>query len=296
MGTIECSSSSLPLTLDAKVSALGMQLITKPDPALTMRCVLVPTMGSMHAGHHDLILRAKEHAHAHGQRTVVSIFVNPTQFNEKSDFSKYPRDLDADCDFCRDLGVDVVFAPEVEMMYPPQISIPVPTLPDVVTLPGLEDKYRPGHLEGVCQVVARLFDVCRPSSAAFGEKDWQQLAAVTAMSERLARPVEILGVSTVREPDGLALSSRNLLLDAESREQGLAISRALFAAGDARTASEGERVMCEVLAQGGFEPEYAVVRDSATLLSPKDGECRALIAGFAGGVRLIDNAPWPTRG
>ncbi len=273
-----------------------MQVITHPDPALTMRCVLVPTMGSMHEGHTALIRAGIEFARAHGQRTVVSIFVNPTQFNEESDFTKYPRDLESDTEFCRSLGVDVVFAPDSEMMYPTNVHIPVPTLPASVTEPGLEDHFRPGHLEGVCQVVARLFDVCRPAAAAFGEKDWQQLTAVTQMSEQFARPVEIIAVPTVREADGLALSSRNLLLDKKSRKQAVGISQALFAAGQARTAKEGERVMGEVLAEAGIEPEYAVVRDSATLLEPTDGECRALIAAKVGGVRLIDNAPWPGHG
>jgi pantoate--beta-alanine ligase len=253
-------------------------------------------MGSMHEGHRELIRSAAEYARAHGQRCVVSIFVNPTQFNEDSDFAKYPRDLASDTAFCRDLGVDVVFAPDAETMYPPNLKIPVPRLPIVVTEPKLEDNYRPGHLEGVCQVVARLFDVCRPAAAAFGEKDWQQLASVTQMSEELAHPVEIIAVPTVREPDGLALSSRNLLLDKNARKQALGISKALFAASDARTALEAERVMSEVLAEAGIEPEYAVVRDSLTLLAPGRGECRALIAGFVGGVRLIDNARWPMRG
>jgi pantoate--beta-alanine ligase len=261
-----------------------------------MRSVLVPTMGSMHVGHTELIRAAIEHAGIHGHRSVVSIFVNPTQFNEQTDYDKYPRDMDADIDFCRDLGVDVVFAPDAETMYPPGMSIPVPSLPDSVTKPGLEDKFRPGHLEGVCQVVARLFDVCRPSSAVFGEKDWQQLIGVTQMSEQLARTVEIIGVPTVRESDGLALSSRNLRLDKQARVTSLGISRALLAASDARTASEAEHVMSEVLADAGIEPEYAVVRDSATLMAPGSGKCRALIAGFVGGIRLLDNAPWPMRG
>jgi len=271
-----------------------MQLLTHPDPALTTRCVLVPTMGSLHRGHEVLIGRAIEYARAHGNRCVVSIFINPTQFNESSDFDNYPRDLEADSRICKRLGVDVVFAPEDGVMYPPSRSIPVPMLPTAADGPDLEDTHRPGHFEGVCQVVARLFDLCRPSAATFGEKDWQQLTVVRQMSDRLARPVEIVPVPTVREEDGLAMSSRNLLLSGAARQQAVGISEALIEAGKARTAKEGERVMSEVLAERGIEPEYAVVRDALTLLAPAAGACRALIAAKVGGVRLIDNMPWPT--
>lgn len=270
-----------------------MQVLTHPDPALTTRCVLVPTMGSLHKGHEILISRAIEYAKSHGNRCVVSIFVNPTQFNEQSDFDMYPRDLDADARICKRLGVDVVFAPEVDVMYPADRSIPVPTLPIAADGPDLEDKYRPGHFPGVCQVCSRLFDLCRPSAATFGEKDWQQLTVVRQMSDRLARPVEIVPVETVREDDGLAMSSRNLLLSQEARQQAVGISQALIEAGKARTAKEGERVMADVLAEYEIEAEYAAVRDALTLLDPADGECRALIAAKVGGVRLIDNMPWP---
>jgi len=271
-----------------------MQVMTHPDPALTTRCVLVPTMGSLHRGHEVLIKHGIECARSHGNRCVVSVFVNPTQFNEQSDFDQYPRDLDADADLCRRLGVDVVFAPEVEVMYPPNRSIPVPTLPPAAAGPGLEDTHRPGHFEGVCQVVARLFDLCRPSAATFGEKDWQQLTVVRQMSDRLARPVEIVPVPTVRADDGLAMSSRNLLLSKAARKQAIGISEALVEAGKARTPKEGERVMSEVLSERGIEPEYAVVRDALTLKTPGIAGCRALIAAKVGGVRLIDNMPWPT--
>ena len=271
-----------------------MQVLTHPDPALTTRCVLVPTMGALHRGHEVLIKRGIEYARSHGNRCVVSIFVNPTQFNEQSDFDKYPRDLEADTRICRRLGVDVVFAPEVGVMYPPNRSIPVPTLPPAADGPDLEDTHRPGHFEGVCQVVARLFDLCRPSAATFGEKDWQQLTVIRQMSDRLARPVEIVPVPTVREDDGLAMSSRNQLLSKAAREQAVGISEGLTEAGKARTATEGERVMSEVLADRGIEPEYAVVRDALTLLKPGKGACRALVAARVGGVRLIDNMPWPT--
>ena len=143
-------------------------------------------------------------------------------------------------------------------------------------------------------MVARLFDLCRPSAATFGEKDWQQLTVIRQMSDRLARPVEIVPVPTVREDDGLAMSSRNQLLSKAAREQAVGISEGLTEAGKARTATEGERVMSEVLADRGIEPEYAVVRDALTLLKPGKGACRALVAARVGGVRLIDNMPWPT--
>jgi len=254
--------------------------------------VLVPTMGALHEGHAALMRLARENA-GEGGRVVVSIFVNPTQFNDSTDFDQYPRTLAADCAICERLGVDVVFAPPPEVMYPPGEDVPVGDLPGVATEPGLEDAFRPGHFAGVCQVVRRLFALVRPAAAVFGEKDWQQLQAIRAMTEAERLGVEIIPAPTLREPDGLAMSSRNRLLSPAAREQAAAISHALRAADGAPSPVAAEVQMLGVLARAGIEPEYAEVRDAATLGPVREGEpARALIAARVGGVRLIDNAAW----
>ena len=254
--------------------------------------VLVPTMGALHEGHAELIRLARERAGADG-RVVVSIFVNPTQFNESADFEQYPRDFEADCAMCEQLGVDAVFAPSVEVMYPSGEEVPVGELPAVATGPGLEDAYRPGHFAGVCRVVRRLFVLVRPEAAVFGEKDWQQLQVVRAMTEGEGLGVEIVAGPTVREEDGLAMSSRNRLLDAEARSAAVAIPRALEAAGECPSPTAAGVTMLGLLARAGLEVEYAVVRDAETLLQAEEGRpSRALIAARLGGVRLLDNGPW----
>lgn len=259
--------------------------------------VLVPTMGALHAGHVALMRRARELA-GHGA-VVVSVFVNPTQFNEKRDFDRYPRDLDRDAAMCRDAGVDAVFAPPVGVMYPRGMATELGVLPNVATSPGLEDAHRPGHFAGVCQVCRRLFELVRPRRAVFGEKDWQQLAVVRAMVSILgdgwfAAPLEIVGHETVREPDGVAMSSRNTLLSAEARRLAPALSRALAAAGGERDAARAEAAGALVLRSAGITPEYFAVRDAATLGPVSEGAPgRALVAARVGDVRLIDNGPWP---
>jgi pantoate--beta-alanine ligase len=268
-------------------------------------CVFVPTMGALHEGHAALVRAAVGAARerltgAGGPRAggvtspvVVSVFVNPTQFNEKSDFDRYPRDLERDAAMCAAAGATAVFAPSVEMMYPAGVEVPVPALPDVATKPGLEDAFRPGHFAGVCQVVLRLFRLVKPTIAIFGEKDWQQLAVVRAMSREQGLGIDVRGLETVREPDGLAMSSRNVFLTAEDRRRALAISRALQAARGVDSPEAGEAAMRGVLAGEGIEPEYAVVRDATTLGAYREGEPgRALIAARVGKVRLIDNAAW----
>lgn len=265
-------------------------------------CVFVPTMGALHEGHVALVRAAvsagRERLGGAGaggvtSPVVVSVFVNPTQFNEKSDFDRYPRDLDRDAAMCAAAGATAVFAPSVEMMYPAGVEVPVPALPEVATRPGLEDAFRPGHFAGVCQVVLRLFRLVKPTIAIFGEKDWQQLAVVRAMSREQRLGIDVRGLETVREADGLAMSSRNVFLTAEDRRRALAISRALKAAWDVDSAEAGEAAMRVVLAGEGIEPEYAVVRDAATLGVYREGEPgRALIAARVGKVRLIDNAAW----
>lgn len=264
-------------------------------------CVFVPTMGALHAGHAALVAQGVREAAARRLLAgcVVSVFVNPTQFNEKADYDRYPRDVDKDAGLCARAGAAVVFAPAAEEVYPPGVDIPIPELPEVARGPGLEDAFRPGHFAGVCQVVARLFELVRPRAAVFGEKDWQQLQVVRAMAARAgvargAPGVEILAGETVREGEGLAMSSRNAFLTGEDRARALAISRALRVGGRGPTPARAEADMREELARAGVEPEYAVVRDAETLRAPRPGRAaRALIAARVGKVRLIDNAPWP---
>lgn len=256
--------------------------------------VVVPTMGALHEGHATLVRRGAEHARKTGQPVVVTVFVNPTQFNEAADFDRYPRTLEADAALCQAAGADMVYAPSVEEVYPPGGSVRPPVLPRVATQPGLEDAHRPGHFAGVCQVVKRLFELTGAATAFFGEKDWQQLCVVRAMVRMLPMDVEIIGVETVREADGLAMSSRNRFLSGPDRRRGLAISRALRESLSAATPEEAEAVMRGVLRGEGLTPEYAVVRSAESLLPDADatGPMRALIAARVGSVRLIDNAAW----
>lgn len=257
--------------------------------------VFVPTMGALHEGHAELIRRAAAIARERGLAAgcSVSIFVNPTQFDDKKDFDRYPQTLAADLALCEAAGAACVYAPRVQDIYPPEAPIPVPALPRVATCPQLEDAFRPGHFAGVCQVVARLFDLVRPAVAVFGEKDWQQLQVIRAMCPSTP---EIIGVETVREEDGLAMSSRNRFLSAAERKLGLRISRALFEGRKARTIEEGERIMRWTLARSGISPDYAVIREASSLepraTYVKTETYRALITARVGSVRLLDNAPW----
>lgn len=270
------------VTTNAEIAESGM-----------VGCTIVPTMGAMHEGHAALVRLAREHAGS--GPVVVSVFVNPTQFNERTDFDKYPRVLEEDCRWCESLGVDVVFAPGVDVVYPEGEDVPVGPLPPVATMPRLEDAYRPGHFEGVCQVVRRLFVLTGAAAGVFGAKDWQQLQVVRAMSENEGLGVEIVPGETVREADGLAMSSRNRLLDAESRAQAVVISRAIREAGGVESPGHAEARMAAMIEEAGLGLEYAAVRDAATLGAPvAGGPCRSLVAARVGGVRLIDNGPWPT--
>ena len=178
------------------------------------RMALVPTMGALHAGHLSLIELARKHA----PKVAVSIFVNPTQFGPREDFNKYPRPIEDDLAKCRDAGVPNFF---------PEVHLDIPNLSNV-----LEGRIRPNHFKGVCQVVAKLFNIIRPDVACFGQKDYQQYLVIRAMADALNWPTEIVPGQTLREPDGLAMSSRNQYLSANERERGLSISRALFAARD----------------------------------------------------------------
>ncbi|MDP1661619.1 MAG: pantoate--beta-alanine ligase [Phycisphaerales bacterium] len=281
-----------------------MQVITDPADLLSRSGgIFVPTMGALHDGHAALVRLAAgiRDSDAAARRSVlVSIFVNPTQFNDAGDLARYPRTLDADLAICQSAGADAVFIPDASTVYPDGQSIAVPRLPRAATEPKLEDALRPGHFAGVCQVVARLFDLVKPSAAVFGEKDFQQLAVVRAMVADLRLPIEVLAAPTVREADGLAMSSRNRFIAPRDRARAAAISLALCEASAAAnsTPDAAERAMRRTLLDAGFadkDVQYAVIRDAATLTTPTPAprnECRALIAVSLPPVRLIDNAPW----
>lgn len=246
-------------------------------------------MGALHAGHARLI----ECSVRDNPATAVSIFVNPTQFNNPSDLANYPRTLDADLKLCESLGVDFVFAPSLEEMYPQ----PQAAFVDVARVTQhLEGAFRPGHFRGVATVVLKLFQVFEPARAYFGEKDYQQLAMIRRMVEDLNVPVEIVAVPTVRESDGLAMSSRNRLLTPEHRAAAPALHRALQLA--ATKASQGVRDPAEIkraalaeLAHPLIRVEYLEIVDPVWVepVAVVDGPVRIAIAAQLGAVRLIDN-------
>lgn len=279
---------ALPLTMRVVTDHAGLESLRD--------CVLVPTMGALHAGHFALVGAAAKLA-TQGQvrvPVVVTVFVNPTQFNDPKDLSRYPRTLDADVRGCEEAGADAVFAPSPDVVYPPGRPVDVPPLPRVATAPGLEDAHRPGHFAGVCQVVKRLFELTRPTRAVFGEKDWQQLRVITAMTAQERLGVDIVAAPTVREADGLAMSSRNVFLKGDERVRARALSEALATARGCQSPEQAERCMAGLLSTRGILTEYAVVRDAASLERFSPGNPgRALIAARLGAVRLIDNAPWP---
>ena len=273
----------------------------------------IPTLGALHEGHLALIRRAARSPH---RPIVVSIFVNPTQFGPDEDLDRYPRQLEADVKAAQQAGAEFVFAPGIEAMYPPappdtpEAQIPIPPLPGVATpgvaipgvatKPGLEDACRPGHFEGVCQVVARLFDLVRPRCAVFGEKDYQQLLVIRAMVEQERerwKGLEIISHETIREPDGLALSSRNVNLDTEQRGRARGLFQALAKAHQAIDPARAEAIMRQTLEAHDLEIDYAVVRDAQTLMPVETLEkpTRALIAARLGDLRLIDNMAIPAR-
>lgn len=279
-----------------------MQVVTDPaDLPSSSGGTFVPTMGALHDGHAALVRLAagmRDDGTATARPVVVSIFVNPTQFNDAGDLARYPRTLDADLAICEQAGADVVFIPEASTVYPAGRPIAVPGLPRAAIEPNLEDALRPGHFAGVCQVVARLFDLVKPSAAVFGEKDFQQLTVLRAMVADLHLPIKVIACPTVREADGLAMSSRNRFIAPGDRAKAAAISLALCEANaEANTTPDGaERAMRRTLLDAGFaevDVQYAVVRDAQTLTAPIPGRpCRALIAAAVPPVRLIDNAPW----
>ncbi|MEE9281514.1 MAG: pantoate--beta-alanine ligase [Myxococcota bacterium] len=255
------------------------------------RVALVPTMGALHEGHLSLVRLAHEHA----ERIVVSIFINPAQFGPGEDLATYPRDMAGDMARLSALGVDVVFTPTTEEMYPPGVP---PTWVEVEGLTrGLCGRSRPGHFRGVTSVVARLFNAARPHVAIFGQKDYQQLLVVRAMSQALHLGVEIVAAPTVREPDGLAMSSRNAYLEPAARQQASSLNAALHearqlfheGARDARAlvAAARRRIAKEPLA----EIQYLELCDADTLEPLEKIQARAVmaLAVTIDGTRLIDN-------
>lgn len=253
------------------------------------RVALVPTMGAMHAGHAALLSAARAGS-GPADAVVASIFVNPLQFAPGEDLARYPRDFDADLALCGEAGVDVVFAPSVDEVYPggePQVTVEPGPLAAI-----LEGRSRPTHFRGVLTVVAKLLGLVRPDLAFFGEKDYQQLVLVRRMVADLCMGVEVVGVATVREPGGLALSSRNAYLDQEQRGAALGLSRALDAGREA-AAYGPERALDaarEVLAAShGVELDYLEVTDPDLGPAPDQGTARMLVAARVGTTRLIDN-------
>ena len=255
---------------------------------------LVPTMGALHDGHASLMQTARDRVGS--GPVVVSIFVNPLQFGAGEDLDRYPRTLDEDLKICEREGVDIVFAPSVEEVYPggdPQVTVKPGPLGKV-----LEGKTRPGHFRGVLTVVAKLFGLVRPDVAVFGQKDYQQLALIRRMVLDLAMAVDVVGAETVREYDGLALSSRNRYLDDERRQQAGALNRTLRAAREvahygADVALDSARA--ELRAADGVDLDYLVITDAdlgvLPPVVPPGTEARILIAARVGTTRLIDNMP-----
>jgi pantoate--beta-alanine ligase len=253
--------------------------------ALTGTVAVVPTMGALHEGHAELMLQAR----AAADHVIVTIFVNPLQFGPNEDLARYPRSLEADLAVCRAEGADVVFAPTPEEVYPtgePRVRVDPGPLATV-----LEGATRPGHFDGVLTVVLKLFHLTRPDLAFFGEKDYQQLTLIRAMVSDLDVPVRIVGVPTVRDPDGMALSSRNRYLSAEQRSAALALSRALRAGagvtGSAAAILAAARAEIDRTAQ--VVPDYLELTDPWLGPPPERGPARLLIAARIGTTRLIDN-------
>ncbi|HVV52048.1 MAG TPA: pantoate--beta-alanine ligase [Polyangia bacterium] len=268
-------------------AAAEMTAWSRAARARGARIAFVPTMGALHAGHVALL----EEGRRRGDKLALSIFVNPTQFGPNEDLARYPRDLPGDLAKAAGAGTEVAFVPEVGEMYPAgfQTTIEVNELAR-----GLDGVFRPGHFAGVATVVAKLFNVVQPDVAVFGEKDFQQLAIVRRLVADLAMGIEIVGLPTVREPDGLAMSSRNAYLAPAERARALSLSRALVAARDraaagerdARTLVDGARAALDV-----DRLDYLELCDAATLapVARVDRPSVLLVAAFIGRTRLIDN-------
>jgi pantoate--beta-alanine ligase len=256
---------------------------------LAGRVGVVMTMGALHAGHAALLRAAR----ADSDHVLATIFVNPLQFGPGEDFSRYPRTLEGDLAVCRDEGVDAVFAPGPDQVYrgEPAVGLDPGPLGDL-----LEGQHRPGHFRGVLTVVLKLLNLTRPDASYFGEKDYQQLTLIRRMVADLDVPTQIVGVPTVREADGLALSSRNRYLDPAGREAARALSRALRAGAAAADAGlSADKVLAAARAElacvSGLDVDYCELTDPGLGPPPWVGPARLLVAARVGGTRLIDNAP-----
>jgi pantoate--beta-alanine ligase len=269
----------------------GLRAVLAPARRDGRAIGLVPTMGALHEGHLSLI----RHARRECDVVVVSLFVNPSQFNERADLERYPRNQERDAELAREAGADVLFAPAVEEVYPAGFATSVEVLGVSERLEGAARGSQ--HFRGVATVVAKLLCMALPDVAFFGQKDAQQLVVIRRLVADLNLPVRIEALPTVREPDGLAMSSRNALLDADERARARALPRALEAA--AELAADGERAAQALLdaaraamAPHGVAPEYLALVDPATFepVDELDGEALVALAARVGGVRLIDNA------
>lgn len=253
------------------------------------RVVFVPTMGNLHAGHISLMTQAR----AHGDTVVASIFVNRIQFGPNEDFDKYPRTFEADCAKLAAAGVDVLFAPDENELYPePQEYLVEP--PAIQNI--LDGEFRPGHFRGVATIVLKLFNIVQPQTALFGKKDYQQLMVLRNMTRQLALPIEIVGGETVRGEDGLALSSRNGYLTPEQRAEAPHLYRLLKEIRDALRAGASDTVALEnaaiaALKAAGWQPDYVAIRQQSDLSMPKGVNVPLVVlaASRLGTTRLIDN-------
>jgi pantoate--beta-alanine ligase len=276
-----------------------MRIITavaeiRPDKPVGRRRVLVPTMGALHKAHGELIRLAREHAGKDGE-VVVSIFVNPLQFEQGGDYERYPRPEKADEEFCRDADVDLLFRPTHAEMYANDRSVFVE---EILLSSTLEGKSRPGHFRGVCTVVAKLFNILQPDVAIFGEKDFQQLAIIRRMVRDLNFKIDIVGVQTMREKDGLAYSSRNEYLNAEERKQATVLHKALLAAKESgkKPANEIIDLARKVIGEAPLARiDYIDLVDAESLQPIELLRLNSLLAlaVFFGKTRLIDNILLP---
>ena len=268
-------------------SRAELDVVLAPHRAAGADVALVPTMGALHDGHAALLRRASAQAAV----VVCSVFVNPTQFGSGEDLSRYPRDLGADLDRCAREGVGVVFAPDVDTVYPEGLGGGVAVDPGPLG-DQLEGAVRPGHFRGVLTVVAKLFGLVRPTTAVFGAKDYQQLVLVRRLARQLFLDVQVLDVETVREPDGLALSSRNAYLRPAERRLAPALANALSAgarceaAGPAAVESAARAALAIV---PDIDVDYLVVTDPELGPAPQVGAGRLLVAARLGSTRLLDN-------
>ncbi|MDG5800888.1 pantoate--beta-alanine ligase [Marinilabiliaceae bacterium ANBcel2] len=273
------------IELSSKMSSVA-QLLRKERKTTGF----VPTMGALHKGHLSLVEEAKKQCDI----VIVSIFVNPTQFNDKNDLKNYPRDTKKDIELLKEVGCELLFLPDVKQIYPE----PDNRTYDFGNLDKvMEGYYRPGHFNGVAQVVSRLFDIVKPDKAFFGEKDYQQLAIIREMTRKLNYDIEIVGVPTIREDDGLAMSSRNMLLTKEQRKKSTVIARTLFESYNFAKSKSIEETINFVVEKidnvSGFNTEYFEIVDGDTLQRVNSWDQSGYIAGciavYAGDIRLIDN-------